>query len=248
VLPLRETVPLLAEQPASSGPKSGPEILKLALVLGIPWERILLDEIRAEETCRRHFEDVDCEWPLTAALKILPFTFLRSWRVRDRIEGLSSQARAALDRSAQREIRLVLRRLQGKTRPDQATLAEHLWFAHQRILLLQRVRRAAAQSRGTPPERLAFVCSKTRCCYDDAAWALLQEKLPRRGHRLDVAIRKVREEGFQIPRAETDARSLAQLRRIVRTSPYLFGRRRLPKQKQEPGSFPQRLPHPADTI
>ncbi len=81
--------------------------------------------------------------------------------------------------------------------------------------MLQRVRRAAGRSRGTMAERLAFVCSTARCAFDDAAWALREEDSPLRGRRLEAAVRKVRDEGFLVPRAQTEARSLAELRRIA---------------------------------
>src|SRR5262249_62091409 len=90
--------------------------------------------------------------------------------------------------------------------------------AHQRRLLLQRARRAASRSRGTIEERLAFVCTEARCAFEDAEWALRQEASPCRGRRMEAAVRKVREEGFFVPRAATEARSLRELRRIVEAS------------------------------
>ena len=66
--------------------------------------------------------------------------------------------------------------LAGDLGPDPSALARHCGFAYQRILLLQRVRRAAARSRGTTAERLAFVCSAARCSFEDAAWALGEEE------------------------------------------------------------------------
>src|SRR5262249_15592420 len=184
------------------------ELLRRADGLAIPWEQIVLEEIRAEEGLRRYLEDVEGDWPLAAALGILPSSFLRSWRVRNRLQNLSTQARAARTREARRDLRRAFEQLGGKNEADRTTLAEHLWFGYQRILLLQRVSRAAAASRGgTMAERLAFICTRARCCYDDAVWAADAEDSPRPGHRLDAAIRKVRDEGFQIPRASTEARA-----------------------------------------
>jgi hypothetical protein len=142
----------------------------------------------------------------------------------------------------------VFQRLTGKASRDQAPFAEHLWFAYQRVLLLQRVIRAAERSRGTTAERLAFVCLKTRCSYDDAAWAVCQEESSRRGHRLDAAIGKVREEGFQIPRANTEARSFAELRRAIRSSARLNRRSRAPRRSQDSVSLPCRLAHAVDAV
>jgi len=197
------------------------EILACAETLGIPWRRLLAEEIEAEQRLRRYLSDVEDERPLRSLLKLLPFSCLRSWRVRDRIERLSSEARGASAPDARRQLRLVFTHLVGKKESDKTALAEHLWFAYQRILLLQRVRRAASRSRGTAAERMADVCARARCSFDDAAWALSEEESPKYGDRFDAAVRKVRAEGFQIPRAETEARSLAKLRRIVRASPYL---------------------------
>lgn len=196
-------------------------ILRCAEDLGIPWKRLLAEEIEAEQRLRRYLSNVEVERPLRSLLKLLPFCCLRSWRVRDRIERLASAARGAAAGDARRQLRIVFAELTGKSHSEKIAFAEHLWFAYQRILLLQRVRRAAAKSRGTSAERMAFVCSRARCSYDDAAWALREEESPKYGDRFDVAVRKVRAEGFQIPRAQTEARSLAELRRLVRTSPYL---------------------------
>jgi hypothetical protein len=205
-------VPSLASEPA--------EILRCAETLGIPWRRVLLGEIEAEQKLRSYLRDVAAECPLESALSILALSALQSWRVRDRVEALSCQARTSI-RGARRGLRVLYRHLLGKTGPDSAVLVRQCRFAYQRILLLQRVRRAATRSRGTTAERLAFVCATTRCGFDDADWALREEDFPRRGHRLDAAVRKVRDEGFLVPRAPTEARSLAQLRRIVESSSQL---------------------------
>jgi hypothetical protein len=205
-----------------------------------------MEEVRAEESLRRYFEDIDAEWPLAAALRILPLTFLRSWRLRNRIQTLSAQSRAARALPAQRELRHAFEYLRGRNQADRTTLSEHLWFGYQRVLLLQRVSRAAAASRGTMAERLAFICTRARCAYDDAAWAAGLEDSPRRGHRLDAAVRKVRDEGFQIPRAATEARAFATLRRIVRAASPSASRRRSSKRPAREEAVPRRLPLPVD--
>jgi len=224
VVPTRDGDPGVAiSLPSEGGPAS--EILDCAEALGVPWRRLLLSEIEAEQRLRRYILDVEVEWSLTAAMPVLSAALLRSWRVRDRIENLVCQARAASARGATRQLRLVFQRLAGRPDGDQEAFAQHLWFAYQRVLLLRRACRAAAKSRGTDAERLASVCQRTRCSYDDAAWALLRcEAVARRGHRLEAAVRKVREEGFLIPRAESEARAFEQLRRIVRGSPFLAPR------------------------
>jgi hypothetical protein len=200
--------------PSETGPLS--EILECAETLGIPWKRILLAEIEAEQRLRRYLPDMEADFSLLSATPILSFSLLRSWRVRDQVESLACEAREASGGSAVRKLRIVFQRLSGKNDPERFALAQHLRFAYQRVLLLQRVLRVAARSHGGMEDRLAFICSSARCTYDDAAWAISEERAPRRGHRLDTAVRKVRSEGFAIPRAENEARSLADLRRVVR--------------------------------
>jgi hypothetical protein len=227
--------------------ESTPEILSCAETLGVPWKQILVDEIEAEQRLRRYIADVENECPLRSAMKLLSSSFLRSWRIRKQIESLSLAARSASMRDATRQLQAVLSELVGRDEKEKAALALHLWFAYQRILLLQRVRRAASRSRGELSERLASICTAARCSYDDAAWAILEEESPRRGNRLDAAIRKVREEGFRIPQARTEARSFAQLRRIVRASPHLRGERRSRGIGTDPNST-SRVPFPVDAV
>jgi hypothetical protein len=236
------------DAPAAPGPTDDrPEVVRRAEALGIPWERILGEEIRAEQALRRYVDDLDADWPLTAPMTVLSLSFLQSWRVRDRIQALAAEARGGFSRAAVRTLRAVFQRLSGKVLRDQAAMAEHLWFAYQRVLLLQRVSLAASRSRGTTAERVAFVCSRTRCSFDDAAWAVCHEGSRRQGHRLDAAIRKVRDEGFQIPRAESESRAFARLRSIVRASGRLARRRR---RSSKPGApaLPHRVALPADAI
>ncbi len=232
-------VPLPPEPEAA-----GADVLRRAKAHGIPWERILREEILAEQTLRRLVAEPDSELPLAVAATALPLTFLRSWRVRDRIQSLSCQARSACSDAAIRELRLVSRRLIGTPEREGRALATHLWFAYERILLLGRVCRAAERSRGTTAERLAEVCAATRCGFDDAAWAVCFEEMPGRGHRLDAAVRKVRDEGFQVPRERTEARSFAVLRRAVRSAARHSRRRSRPSGSLV--SQPRRTPVPPE--
>jgi hypothetical protein len=247
ILPVRDGDPAPLTESAPTPSASSAEILRCAETLGIPWKRILLGEIESEQALRRYLPDVESEELLPSASTILPVSLLQSWRVRDRIQSLACQARGAAVRGAARQLRIVFQRLVGKADQDRAALAHHLWFAYQRVLLLQRVSRAAAKSRGPTAERLALICSRTRCCFDDAAWAVCQEGSPRRGDHLEAAVRKARDEGFLIPRAETEARSLMQLRRIVLASPHLARR---PSPRRSPGRVggPHRVSLPVDAI
>ncbi|HEX4439479.1 MAG TPA: hypothetical protein VH854_05375 [Thermoanaerobaculia bacterium] len=227
--------------------RSRPAILERAEALGIPWERILGDEIRAERALRRYIADLDA-FPLVAPLVVLSFSFLQSWRVRDRVQSLAGEARGISARKAVRQLRAVFQRLAGRAPREREAFAEHLWFAYQRVLLLQRACHAAARSRGSLPERAAFVCERTRCGYDDAAWALCHEGSRRNGHRLDAAIRKARDEGFQIPRADTEARAFAQLRAILRTSGRLDRRRAGGRPPSSSAAVPARVALAADAF
>jgi len=242
VLPPRDGDP--GSRRADDSPE---ELLRRAETLGIPWRRLLLSEIDAEERLRRYLSDVQERFPLRAAAAILEFGALQSWRVRDRVQTLAGEARGDSLRAG-RELRGFLRRFGGRPERDGAALAEHLAFAYARVLLLQRVCRAAARARGTLDERLAAVCAKARCCFEDAQWAIRQEDSPERAARLEAAVRRVREEGFLIPRAHNEARSLAELRRIVNASP----KRRVavaeaPRAARFHVSVPRRL-QPSDAL
>ena len=248
-------VAVLPRRDGDPGPSTGlkdsnssSEILRFAEMIGIPWKRILLEEIEAEQKLRRYIGDIQAEISLRAVTTILSFSFLRSWRARDQLETLACRAQGADDRAAVGQLRLAFRGLIGKSERDQVAFSEHLRFAYERVLLLQRVSRAAARSRGTLAERLAFVCATARCCFDDAAWAVCRESSPRRGQRFEAAVRKVREEGFLIPRAETEARSLAALRRIVRASSRSPRSASLSDGSPASVSVPRRVPLPVDAL
>ncbi len=245
VLPTRDGDPAPASPHLPTEADHPSDILRCAELLGIPWKRILLADIEAEQKLRRYISDVDDDFSLPAVMTVLSFSFLRSWRVRDCVESLSCQARGASVRGAARQLGMVFQRLLGKADRDQAAFAQHLWFAYQRVLLLQRACHAASRSQGADSERLAFVCARARCSYDDAAWALSRlDETVRRGHRLEASVQKVREEGFLIPRAESEARAFEQLRRIVRSSPHLTGKRPSRRKHLPPVGRPGRVALP----
>ena len=228
-----------SEAPAST-------IVRRAEALGIPWKRILSDEIQAEERLRTTLADVDADVPFWTLLSLLPYSYLRSWRVRDRIEGFAQQAQGSSDREAIGELRRLLQMLTGTARLDHASFGRHLWFAYQRVLLLQRVSRAAVKCRRLDPSQwVAAVSAGAHCSHDDAVWAVRLEMSPRKGHRLDAAVQRVREEGYLIPRLETEARSFARLRRIARSSRPLRGRHSR-RVSRDPVSLPARTALPVD--
>ena len=259
--PAPETSPAPSARPypapthATRAPASDPgrelaqaaELIHAAEELNIPWARLLRDEIAVEQVLRRHANGLEAEMPLATALSLLPSSFLKSWRVRDKIQNLSCEARGASFKGAIAELRAVFRRLVGKSEPGRGLYSGHLWLAYQRVLLLQRVCLAARRTAGTNAERIAAICSRTKCSFDDAAWALCLEESPRPGHRLDEAVRKVRQEGFQIPREATEAKSFARLRRVARAAPD-SPVRRLRRRRRQGLSMPQRVELPSDAV
>jgi hypothetical protein len=220
---IRPPLPLVAQIGASTEEQEGLGLLGRASALGIPWQRLLRNEIAAEATMRAFFVELDGDWPLWAALAALPFCPLQSWRVRDRLEALSSEARSVGCPRAARQLRAVFRHLCGKTGASASApaLARHLWFAYQRVLVLQRIGRAAHRSRGSFDERAAFVLEKTACSRTDAEWAVRREERPDKSHLLDDAMQKARHEGFEIPHMTSEARAFRKLRSVARSSPHL---------------------------
>lgn len=217
---MASAVPTIRILPLRDGESSpADELLARAEALGIPWRRLLAQEIEAEERLRTYLADIDAEASFETALDILATEASRSWRVRDQLETLAWQARASV-RGAAGRLRRFVRSLSDESGWHPAgpsSAVRRCGAAYRRILLLQRAWRAASRSRGSMAERLAFVCATARCRFEDAEWALsaVAPHAPRRGRRMEAAVRKVRDEGFFVPRAATDARSLAQLRRIV---------------------------------
>jgi len=198
-------------------------VLERAEALGIPWERMISEEIEAERRLRALIADLDGETPLEALMSLLRVSFLQSYRIRDRIQALVYEAQVSCHPKAVRALRRVFRRLTGGAPRDRQPLAEHLWFAYQRILMLQRVSRVAARSpRLSAAERIAWICAKTHCSYEDAAWAVSQRQSA--GNRLDAAVARVRAEGFQLPRLGSEARSFARIRSMVRAAGLLSKR------------------------
>jgi hypothetical protein len=210
----------LPQPPDLAVPAGQPELRELFVqiaALGIPWIRILQEEIEAERALRQRFAILEDDWPLWAAFVSVPLAPLTSFRVRDRIHALSCEARSLQCPSASRQLRGALRHLLGNGGGAPALAIErHLWFAYQRVLLLQRVGRAARQSRGTPEEKSASVMRKTACAPDDAQWAVTRTREVAPRHLLDAAMRRAREEGYRIPFVGSEARSFRLLRRAAR--------------------------------
>jgi hypothetical protein len=90
------------------------EILRNAEAMGVPWKRILVDEIQSEQRLRRHVADIEKNCSLSTILTILAFSCLRSWRARDQMERLSQQARRLSSRDAIRQLRNAFFELVGR--------------------------------------------------------------------------------------------------------------------------------------
>ncbi len=206
----------------------GQDIIAEAETLGIPWREILSSEILAEKTLRDSLETLDGEWPLSCLFSLLPNSLLQSWRARERIHDLSWEARAEKSRAAANRLRSVFLHLAGKRSPGAPfdfLFANHLGFAYERVLQLQRISRAAERSKGTREQRIQTVVGRTHCSESDAAWAV-DRAGSRRSHRLDDAMQRAREEGFELPVAKTELIAFTRLKRFVQRRPFLRAGRR----------------------
>lgn len=200
------------------------DLLHQATALGIPWERILTEEIRAERTLRLSLADVSENWPIWPAFWILPLSLLHSWRVRDRIHGLAWKASREGSYAAARQLRALHAHFLGRRngRPSDSTqMARHFWFGYQRVMTLARISRDAEKAGRKADDSLELLRERTGCSLEDARWALRRARSPGRGHRLDDVMRRVRSEGFELPQAENEVRAFRRLRDFVRTSSHL---------------------------
>ena len=100
-------------------------------------------------------------------------------------------------------------------------VAKHLWFGYQRVLALARTSRAAEKLRGDLSKRIEHLRERTGCSVADARWALERAESGGRGHRLDDVMRRVRDEGFELPEDAEETRAFRRLRSFVRSSPHL---------------------------
>jgi hypothetical protein len=98
-------------------------------------------------------------------------------------------------------------------------MARHLWFGYQRVLSLVRIRRAAERVRGDPAGRIEAIVERSGCSEEDARWAF--DRCCAGGHSLDDAMRRTRDEGFELPEDESEVRAFRRLRSFVRSSPHL---------------------------
>jgi hypothetical protein len=200
------------------------DLLRDATALGIPWQRILAEEIRSERALRSCLSDVDDGWPLWPAFWILPLTLLNSWRVRERIQTMAWKASHEGCEGSARQLRALAAHLLGRRTgrgSDAVLMARHLWFGYQRVLTLSRVCRAAEKAREAGEAAIEALRARTGCSRSDARWALERANSPARGHRLDDAMRRVRDEGFELPEDGSEVRAFRMLQRFVRSAPHL---------------------------
>ena len=205
------------------------DVLAEAETLGIPWRAILSNEIFAEKILRDSVVNLDGDWPLACLFSLLPNSLLQSWRARERIHALSWEARVERSRAAAALLRSVFLHLAGKRAPGAPIdylLANHLGFAYQRVLQLLRISRTAERSKGTRARRIEAVAGRTNCSSSDAAWAVDRADSRSRSHRLDDAMRRAREEGFELPVASSELIAFTRLKRFVQRRPFLRARRK----------------------
>jgi hypothetical protein len=207
-------------------------ILEEAESLGIPWKALLLNEILAEQALQRALAGAPVEWPFSCAFHFLPNVLLNSWRVRDRVARLSWEATAERSEDAALQLRWMYRHLAGKRCPGVPTSymsASRYWLAYRRILELQRLLRLAQKACGGLVERTAALIRDTRCAEADAAWAVERALSRDRTHTLDEAMRHTREEGFELPQAESEPRVLLRLKDLLRRRGFLPLKRGRPR-------------------
>ena len=204
-----------------AGKIAAEDLLRQASALRIPWERILSEEIRAERTLQLSLPDVSEDWPLWPAFWILPLSLLDSWRVRDRIHRLAWRASRDGCESAASQLRALHAHLLGKGNgrsSDGSLMAKHLWFGYQRVRVLLRISRAAEKVSKNCLDPVECLSEKTGCSAADAGWALDRARSSWRGHCLDDAMRRARDEGFELPADRNEVRAFRRLRRFVTSS------------------------------
>jgi hypothetical protein len=204
-----------------AGKIAAEDLLRQASALGIPWERILSEEIRAERTLQLSLSDVNEDWPLWPAFWILPLSLLDSWRVRDRIHRLAWRASRDGCDTAASQLRALHAHLLGKGNgrgSDGSLMAKHLWFGYQRVRVLLRISRAAEKVCRDRPDPVECLSEETGCSAADARWALDRARSSWRGHCLDDAMHRARDEGFELPADRNEVRAFRRLRRFISSS------------------------------
>ncbi len=229
---------------SESARREEPDALRLvaeAEALGIPWRRVLAQEILAEGTLQRFLGPDIEELPLWRALCLIPNSLFHSWRVRDLVDRLSWEASAQGAAPARRELASLFECLTGprsRHLTSETSLARHYWFAYQRILEIQSVALAAEKILDDGVASVSRLCEITGCGRRDAEWAAARAAAAGRSHALDDAMARARNEGFEIPPAETEIQAFSRLRRFVRRHRLL----REPEAQRPPARTGRRRP------
>lgn len=222
LLPAEPARPSGGESDKESRRKGGnDEALRLiaeAEALGIPWRQVLKREILAEGMLQRFIGSDIVELSLWQAVSVIPNSLFHSWRVRDLLDRLFYEASAAGSRLARQELAWLLKSLSDPIAGragEEKMLVKHYVFAYQRILELQMVALAFERSTGDGKSPFSAVCEATACSRRDAEWAASCLSSPQRSCVLDDAVARAREEGFEIPHAETALEAFSRLRKLI---------------------------------
>ena len=193
-------------------------LIREAEALGIPWKEILEAELRTERVLRPFLDSTPEPPSLERMLGLLPMTALESWRVRRSIQQLAWQSLPGSGDSttARRELRTLSAWLRGHSRktPATAVLAAHFLLAYRRVQELVALRRRAASFHGTREERLEALETSSGCGAGNGRWAV-QAEIERKTRRLDDAVKRAREDGFEIPEGPTELEAFLRLRRFL---------------------------------
>ena len=206
------------EAPVDGGEDDPRRVVEEAVALGIPWRRILRQEILAETMLQRFLGEPDPDLPLWRALCVLPGSFLHSWRVRASIERIAARAASGCN-AARKELSALSDCLEGAGgRPGSRdlALARHRWFAYQRVLELRAVAECAGQLGTNVPHLARAIEERTGCSRRDAQWALALGFSGGPVQALEKALARAREEGFDIPVSDNDRNAFLELRTLVR--------------------------------
>lgn len=210
-------------------------LIDQAEALGVPWKQVLEREILAEGMLQRFLGAPIRDLPLWRALAVIPASLFHSWRVRETVDKLCHEASTEGSRAARKELATLIESVSGphaRRAARRIALSKHYRFAYDRILELQAVALAAEEARAPGFERVGEVREATGCSRADAEWAVARLTSPERTHALDSAVRRARDEGFEIPAAPSEIQAFARLKRFVsRHQPFsgrFSGRRRIP--------------------
>jgi hypothetical protein len=214
-------------------------VIDQAEALGVPWKQVLEREILAEGMLQRFLGGPIRDLPLWRALAVIPASLFHSWRVRETVDRLCHEASTEGSRAARKELASLIESVSGphaRREAHRTALSKHYRFAYDRVLELQGVAMAAEEARGSGFERVLEVRDATGCSRADAEWAVARLTSPARTHALDSAVRRAREEGFEIPTAPSEIQAFARLKRFVsRHQPFpgrFSGKRRIPVSRE----------------